>query len=154
MNSVLIDTNLLVLLIVGATDRKLIDRHRRTKQFVARDYDELRDLLKGFDEFWVTSHCLAETSNLLKQTNDRNAGDLLLTLAVFCSGARESHLSKDQIVADDNFLRLGVADTGFVQKSKRVNWSITVDVQLYEAISRLGRNVVNFNHVRTAYLTT
>lgn len=152
MNSVLIDTNLLVLLIVGATDRNLIDKHRRTKEFMSRDYDELCGLLDEFNEFWITSHCLAETSNLLKQTNVRSVRPLLQTLAGFCSRVRESHLSKDQVLADDSFLRLGVADTGFVQKSRRVNWSITVDVQLYETISRLGRKVINFNHVRAAYL--
>ena len=152
MNSVLIDTNLLVLLIVGATDKSLIDRHRRTKEFMTRDFDELCGLLDDFDEFWITSHCLAETSNLLKHTNDRRVRGLLSTLATFCSQARESHLPKDQVLTDRNYPRLGVADTGFVQKSKRVNLSITVDVQLYEAISRLGRNVVNFNHVRAAYL--
>ena len=149
MNSVLIDTNLLVLLIVGSTDRKLIEEHRRTKAFVTRDYDELCGLLEGFDEFWITSHCLAETSNLLKHTGKRNARSLLTTLAAFCSRTRESYLPKARVFADDHFLRLGVADTGFVQKSKRVSCSITMDVQLYETIRRLGRNVVNFNHVRT-----
>lgn len=153
MNSVLIDTDLLVLLIVGATDKRLIDRHRPTKEFMTRDFDELCGLLDDFDEFWITSHCLAETSSLLKHTDDRRAKGLLTTLATFCSNARESCLPKNQVLPDPNFLRLGVADTGFVQKSKRVDLSITVDVQLYETISRLGRNVVNFNHVRAAYLT-
>ena len=154
MNSVLIDTNLLVLLIVGTADRSLIDLHRRTREFIARDYDELVRLLARFDQFWVTSHCLAETSNLLKQTHNKYVRGLLGTLARFCSGVRESCLPKDQILADRHFLRLGVADTGFIQKSKRVNCSITTDVQLYETISRLGRNVVNFNHIRAEYLTT
>ena len=152
MSSVLIDTNLLVLLIVGATDKKLIEEHRRTKAFVTRDYDELCGLLEGFDEFWITSHCLAETSNLLKHTGKKSTRSLLTTLAMFCSRTRESYLAKDLVFADDHYLRLGVADTGFIQKSKRVNCSITMDVELYESISRLGRRVVNFNHVRAAYL--
>lgn len=154
MNSVLVDTNLLVLLIVGTADRKLIETHRRTRAFMERDYDELCGLLEGFDELWITAHCLAETSNLLKQTNSRTGADLLRHLAAFCSGTRESYVPKDLLVTDDLFPRLGVADTGFVQKSKRVDCSITVDLPLYLAISGLGRNVVNFNHVRAAYLTS
>ncbi len=154
MSSVLVDTNLLVLLIVGTADRKLIAKHRRTREFTERDYDELCARLEGFDELWVTVHCLAETSNLLKQTNNRAVPGLLRYLAAFCSGTRESYLPKDRLVADDLFVRLGVADTGFVQKSKRVDCSITVDLDLYLAVSGLGRNVVNFNHVREQYLTS
>lgn len=41
-----------------------------------------------------------------------------------------------------------------MQKSKRVDQSITVDLDLYLAISRLGRNVVNFNHFRASYLSS
>lgn len=153
MNSVLIDTNLLVLLIVGSVDRKLIEKHRRTRQFVTRDYDELCELLAPYDEIWITVHCLAETSNLLKQAGSgRVRDDLMLKLAVFCAQSRESYLPKERVTADECFVRLGVADTGFVQKSKRVDQSITVDVDLYLTISRLGRNVVNFNHVRAPYL--
>ena len=57
-------------------------------------------------------------------------------------------------MTDDLFLRLGVADTGFVQKAKRVDCSITVDLDLYLAISNLGRNVVNFTHFRASYLVS
>ena len=154
MNSVLIDTNLLVLLIVGSVDRKLIEKHRRTRQFVTRDYDELCMLLAPYDEIWITVHCLAETSNLLKQTDSGRVRDLMRKLAVFCSQARESYLPKERVTADDHFVRLGVADTGFVQKAKRVDQSITVDLDLYLTISRLVRNVVNFNYFRTSYLTS
>lgn len=154
MSSVLVDTNLLVLLIVGTADRKLIAKHRRTREFTERDYDELCARLEGFDEMWVTVHCLAETSNLLKHTNNRAVPGLLRYLAAFCSGTRESYLPKDRLVADDLFVRLGVADTGFVQKSKRVDCSITVDLDLYLAVIGLGRKVVNFNHVREQYLTS
>ena len=154
MSSALIDTNLLVLLVVGATDRNLIGAHRRARSFIPRDYDEFLQLLAGFDLFWITSHCLAETSNLLAQTDEKKARTLLSGLSRFCMNTRESHLSRERIFADRNFLRLGVADTGFVQKSRSVTCTFTMDVQLYETISRLGRKVINFNHVRAPYLVS
>ena len=154
MNSALIDTNLLVLLVVGATDRNLIGSHRRARNFMPRDYDEFLQLLAGFDLFWITSHCLAETSDLLAQTDARKARSLLFGLSRFCMNTRESHLSKERIFADRDFPRLGVADTGFVQKSRTVTCTFTMDVQLYLTINRLGRNVINFNHVRAPYLVS
>ena len=152
MSSVLIDTNLLVLLVVGATDKKLIGIHKRTSSFLPRDYDELANLLSESREFWVTSHSMAETSNLLKQTDKAKAQVLLHNLAVYCNNARESHIPKEMIFGYENFLRLGVTDSGFIQSSAKVSRSITVDFDLYIELSNLDREVINFNHVRATYL--
>ena len=154
MDSVLIDTNLLVLLIVGATDKKLIEQHRRTEAFVTRDYDELYGLLKRIRQ--VLDHVALSGRDVERAQADeqQECSKCPETLAMLCSRTRESCLHKDQVLADGHFLRLGVADTGFMQKAERVNCSITVDVHFYLAISRLGRNVVNFNHVRAEYLIT
>lgn len=153
MSSTLIDTNLLVLLVVGSTDRDLICRHKRTNNlFIPRDFDELTNLLSVSRELWVTSHCLAETSNLLKQTDKVKAQSLLYNLAVYCGNAQESHIPKEMIFEYDNYLRLGVTDSGFVHSSERVSRSITVDLKLYIELSNLGREVINFNHVRAPYL--
>lgn len=152
MPSALIDTNLLLLLVVGTTNKKYICTHKRTKEFTEKDYDELLSLLEGFNLLWVTSHCLAEVSNLLKQTHAGQAQELLATLSVICQNSSESHIPKADIFANKHYLRLGVADTGFVQKSKRVTCSFTVDFGLYQSISNLGKKVINFNHVRAKYL--
>ncbi len=79
-SSLLIDTNLLVLLVVGVVDRKLISTHKRTKTFTESDFDLLVSVLKRFNEIWITSHCLAETSNLLKHAPDKTAYRLLAGL--------------------------------------------------------------------------
>ena len=152
MNSVLIDTNLLVLLVVGYTDRELISLHKRTNEFLTRDYDELTSLLSGSREIWVTSHCLAETSNLLKQTDKEKARVLLHNLSDYCNNAYESHVSKETIFGCKNYVRFGVADTGFIESSLKVSKSITVDFRLYIELSNLGREVINFHHIRAPYL--
>ena len=153
MNSVLVDTGLLVLLIVGVTDRNMIDKHKRTKSFIPRDYDELTNRLSTFREFWVTSHSLAETSNLLKQTDQVKAQALLENLANFCRDSYESHVNKELVFEFPDYLRFGVTDSGFIQTSEQVSLSITADLGLYLAISKRGRNVINFHHFRQSYLT-
>lgn len=152
MNSALIDTNLLVLLIVGFTDVNLIEKHKRTNRFVKEDFNLLIEQLKPFEMIWVTSHCLAEASNLLKQTASGNSYNLLFTLKEYTSKFKESHINKDSIFASSIFTRLGVADTGIINKSKKVNCVFTVDFHLYNEILRVGRNVINFNHLRTEML--
>ncbi len=151
MASALIDTNLLLLLVVGMTNKKYISKHKRTKMFTERCYDEFLELLENFDSLWITSHCLAETSNLLKHTGKHQAQELLSTLSGICLKHSEPHIIRDDIFNSKHYLRLGVADTGFVLKSKEVTHSFTVDHDLYGAISALGREITNFTHIQTTY---
>ena len=152
MRSILLDTNLLVLLIVGLYDKKLIGKHKRTNTFVIEDFDLLTRLLNNYNSLWVTSHCLAEVSNLLKQTNHQTAKELLVVLSNFLSDKNESHINKSILFKNDTFMHLGVADTGIVIKSKRVSCVFTVDVDLYRKIFDNGGKVVNFNHLRMEHL--
>lgn len=152
MRSVLLDTNLLVLLVVGVYDKALIREHKRTKNFMPEDFDLLERELGGFEAIWVTSHCLAEASNLLKQTDSSRVSGLLTCLARITENAKESHIQKSAVFGNTNAFRLGVTDAGIVIKSKRVNCVLTVDFDLYAQISRMGRNVINFNHLRAESL--
>lgn len=152
MRSVLLDTNLLVLLVVGVYDKALIKEHKRTKNFVPEDFDLLERELSGFEAIWITSHCLAEASNLLKQTDGSRVYGLLSCLAQIAGSAKESHIPKGAVFGNNNVFRLGVADTGIVIKSKRVSCVLTVDFDLYAQISTAGRKVINFNHLRAESL--
>lgn len=153
MKSVLLDTKLLVLWVVGLTDIKLIARHKRTrKEFTVLDFELLQFLLKDFNVLWITSHCLAEASNFLKQTHSQQASKLLGTLANLSHIVRESHNCFSIVVSNEYFQRMGVADTGIIQKSKRVSCLITVDFDLYVIVSKSATEVVNFNHLRQEYL--
>ena len=152
MRSVLLDTNLLLLLIVGIYDKNLIGKHKRTKSFIAEDFDLLVDSIDGYEILWVTSHCLAEVSNLLKQTHSTQAKELMACFATFVANAKESHIQKEVIFSSKYVGRLGVADTGIIMKSKRVSCVFTVDFDLYIEISKTGNRVVNFNHLRNEIL--
>jgi hypothetical protein len=153
MRSVLLDTNLLVLLVVGLYDKRLIGNHKRTNTFTVEDFDLLVESIEGYEMLWVTSHCLAEVSNLLKHTHESQAKELLIVLKQFISDKKESHVPKEIIFKNNYFNRLGIADTGIIIKSKRVSCVLTVDFDLYTEIARLGYNVINFNHLRTERLS-
>jgi len=148
MRSALLDTNLIVLLIVGLAGKQFITTHKRTKDFIEEDYDLLVQTINNFDRLWITSHCLSEVSNLLKQTHEDFAKKLMLVFAQFADHMKESHISKSKIFENELVFRLGVADTGFVEKSRKVTCSFTTDLDLYLELCRLGRKVINFNHLR------
>ncbi len=149
MRSVLLDTNLLLLLIVGLYNKNLISVHKRTNNFVPEDFDLLVESINGYEILWVTSHCLAEVSNLIMQTNERQAKELMDCFSGFVAKVKESHIPKEIIFENGISTRIGVADTGLIIKSKRVSCVFTVDLNLYIEISKRGYKVVNFNHLRT-----
>lgn len=91
----------------------------------------------------MTSHCLAEASNLLRQPGDKHARNFLVALSAFSESFRESH-----ILDNDHCYRLGIADTCIIRKSNGVSCTITMDAGLYRAIRDLGRHVIPFNHYR------
>jgi hypothetical protein len=151
MNSILLDTNLWLLLVVGMCNRDYIAQHKRTQDFLAEDFDLLLTAINSYEQLWITSHCLAEVSNLLRQTHRKLAQELISFLAAFATRVQESHLTKASIFTQAMVTRLGVADTGMFLKSKRVT-VLTVDLDLYLEILRAGRRVINFNHLRQRHL--
>ena len=62
-----LDSNLLILLVVGSESRDLIPRHRRLQHYPSEDYDILLDILQDADQLFVTPNTLTEASNLLRQ---------------------------------------------------------------------------------------
>ena len=64
--SLLIDTNLLVVLVVGLTDQNQIGKHKRTQAYTQEDFLVLYSTLESYQELWITAQAVAECSNLLR----------------------------------------------------------------------------------------
>jgi hypothetical protein len=69
MNSlVVIDTNLLCLLIVGATSREYISLHKRlASDFNISHFELLVELIGVFSDIVLLPHIIAETSSIIRQ---------------------------------------------------------------------------------------
>ena len=144
-----IDSNLLLLLVVGRSSRDIIAKHKRLRQFTARDYDILLDLLDGAAQVFVTPHTLAEASNLLAQHGEPERSRL------FCQLRHLIHESKEVIVAGtkasihDAFKRLGLTDAALLAVVTKETPLLTVDLELYmEAVKREPKSAVNFTYLR------
>jgi hypothetical protein len=65
--TLVLDTNLLVLLAVGLTDPAFIARHRRLYPTYRKEhFDRLRDFVERAPALATTTHVLTEASNLLR----------------------------------------------------------------------------------------
>lgn len=145
MQSLLIDTNVLVLLIVGTWDRDAIRNHRRTAVFAPADYDLLRSEMKRYRRVLTTQGVLTEASNLLG--NDFHE-EVAPTLVNVCAPLVEVLRPKETMFATPGFARLGFADTSILAALDDDTVVLTDDVGLYTQALYLERQAVNFNHLR------
>jgi hypothetical protein len=146
-NGVLIDTNLLVLYLVGTVNRQRIVNFKRTGNFAVEDYDLLVHLISWFGKLIATPHVLSQVSDLTDLAGDElTAVRSLFRLLV--EQIEERYDASRIIVGDPAFNRLGLTDAAVATVSARGILVLTTDIQLQLALQERDIDVLNFNHVR------
>ena len=144
-----IDSNLLVLLIVGSVGKDLIAKHRRLRQFSAADYDTLADMISKVDRVFVTPNTLTETSNLLAQHRDPERLRFFDKLRFVIEESKEVVVASKTASRNDSFHRLGLTDAALLEAVTEERPLITVDLDLYLAAIAKSRNAaMNFTHLQ------
>ncbi len=147
-NGLLIDTNLLVLCLIGRTNKRRIENFKRTSKYTIEDYELLEDLIGQFRRLVTTPQILTETSNLTDLS-----GPEIKTLRGFFRNyvdtAHEAIPSGKAVVADSAFARLGFADAAVALASESPMLVLTDDLTLSVALTQRGIDSINFNHLRT-----
>lgn len=145
---VVIDTQLLVLLVVGLTSVDYVARHKRLRAYTRADLDLLAHAIRGPRRLLVTSGVLAETSNLLRQVNEPALTRIMSAFRKLIGRADEHHVAARQSSERPEFVRLGLTDTGLLDADDDGSVLLTDDGKLYTAAQDAGRRAVNFNHLR------
>lgn len=145
---VFVDTNLLVLLLVGTVNVRRIVTFKRTRDFTAEDFDLLRQLLEWFGKpVFSTPHVLSQLSDL----TDLSGRELIAIRRLFRAtiGTVEEQYDSARVLVDDPmFERFGLGDTSVAAVCKRNILVLTADLQLYVELASLGLDTINFNHLR------
>ena len=113
---VLVDANLIVLLVVGMASPDYIEGHKRLTDYKISDYRLLTDLLSEFGQppLLVTSHILAEASNLLNTGGEPRRNTIMKQFVAFVSHVKEMHIPAATAIQRDEFLRLGLSDAALL----------------------------------------
>ena len=143
-----IDSNLLVLLIVGDVGPELIRKHRRLQMFTTEDYYKLSALLDTVQSVFVTPNTLTEASNLLAQHREPERSRLLNRLGYLISQSREVVVASADAAANAAFTRLGLTDAALLQAISASTPVLTVDLNLCVAAwSKDPEAAVNFTRL-------
>ncbi len=144
-----VDTNLLLLLVVGTVGRDLIAKHRRLSGYTVEDYEVLVGLVDSVGPVYVTANTLTETSNLLAQHADPERSLLFDGLRHFIEETEEVMVTSIQAAGNRAFARLGLTDAVLLEVVTTERPLVTVDAALYvEAMKQTENAAVNFLHLR------
>jgi hypothetical protein len=153
-SGILVDTNLLLLLMIGAVDDKLIGG-KRTERYTVEHYRALTNLLKNFQHLITTPHILTEVSNLGGTALTGKFREALFIMLVVPGLFRietiadyvvEQHIPRLEVGAR-HIIRFGLTDAVIAKLCERKILLISDDFNLYGMITGQGGEAINFSHV-------
>lgn len=148
---ILIDTNILILWVVGTVNRERISRFNRTKTFTPNDYDILSQLLDYFSRVVTTPHILTEVNSLMNTLGEpeRSTGLQILGEALQNSDkVYEEYRESSQIMQNNQFYKFGLTDCGIMEVCQGRYLVLTDDFKLAGYLFSQNIDTINFNHIR------
>jgi hypothetical protein len=148
-SGLLVDTNVLLLFMVGKCNVDRIGTFKNTQRYVPEDFYTASLIIESFDRLISTPHVLTEVSNLSNQLREPARSELLQVVAtevgMFCD---ERYVSSRDAMQSPAFLRLGLTDIGIATLSTQGVAVLTDDFPLYQHLIALDTPAINFSHLR------
>ena len=148
---IVVDTNILLLYFIGALDRDLIPKFKRTRQFTVEDHTILIRILDFFDKVVTTPNILTEVSNLSGQLGEPVRSEYFRKFSSDITLLEEEYVASQDVADRQEFVRFGLTDAGLIHLTRGKYLVLTDDFRLSQYLQSAGVDVINFNHIRPAY---
>ena len=145
---VFVDSNLLVLLLVGLINVERIRNFKRTQDFTVDDFHTLQNLVSWFGSPLIaTPHVLSQVSDLTDLPG-RERMSIRELFKAMVEMMEEQYDTAKHLVRSPLFDRFGLGDASVAAVCQRNILVLTADLQLQIALESVGLDALNFNHVR------
>lgn len=147
----LVDSNLLVLYVVGNVNPHRVARFKRTEKYTVGDYRLLSVVMAEFPEMWTVPQVMAEVSNLTGLDGPERALAREVLRAVIHDTSESATSSR---TASDHaaFPPLGITDAAIASAARQINCAVlTDDLPLYLRLLDQNVQAYNFTHLRARY---
>ncbi len=146
---VMVDTNMLLLYVVGVTDPRVIETFHHTKNYTVDDFEILADFIDNFTRRLTTPHILTEVSNFVGKLPDYLKVTAFDRLAAMTQVYLQEYYVPAEMVANMRAFRLfGLTDVGIAEVVHEQYLVLTDDFPLTAYLQGRGIDVLNFNHLR------
>jgi len=126
----LIDTNSLIVLLIGLIDPKLIETHKRTSIYEEQDFIDLLAFIGEFEELVVLPNVWTELDNLLNNFRGEYRITYIEKIASVIKSTSEKFLESKNALNSIGFFDLGLTDSLLLEYSKECELLITSDSSL------------------------
>lgn len=150
--AILIDSNLLLILLVGRADRSQVGRAKRTHGYTPESYDLLTLLVDQYAALIITPNILTEVSNLAGKLLDGSLkDDVFRLLASLPVQYLERYIPSSAATSEQIYSRFCLTDAVIMLAGRLAATVLTTDGPLYEALWKADIPAINFTHVRQEY---
>lgn len=146
-SGVYLDTNLMVVLVIGSYDVDKLQSHKRTLAYAPAEFRLLRTLVSKFRRRLTTPNILTEVDNLARQFPSGEHSGIALHTRALVSTMFEVYHKSDLHLGGDAHQKVGLTDAILMAQAEN-HLVVTADFRLANRISTMGRDVINFNHLR------
>ena len=136
-----IDTNALVVLIVGLIDPRLLKTHRRTSIYKQQDFEELSIVIGNISNLNILSNVWTETDNLLNNFTGNYKYQYIQNITASVQATTEIYVPSKTAVINPYFFDLGLTDCLLLEQAKTCSLLITSDSTLSDYATALGIQV-------------
>lgn len=147
---ILIDTNVLLLFLIGIFDENYIHKFKRTKKYSIEDFHIVKSIILRFKKIIVTPQILAELSNLSCQMDKSRLGQYFSYFIEIIKKSEEIYINKNQLLEINLLSKFGITDLTINESAREYNYLVfTDDFKLFGYLSKNNIDAINLNYIRT-----
>jgi len=148
-SGVLLDTNLLILYLIGTYDPVFVPKFKRTIMYSIEDFEYLKNYIHQFSKIIVTPQILAESWNFLEKINEKKFKEFIKSIIPTLYLIEEEYIEKNNIIADNSLHYIGITDVSVILAAKNLGCLVlTDDLRSYSYFLKNKIAVININHLR------
>ncbi len=149
---ILIDTNALVVFLIGTIDVRLFKTHRRVSIYEEQDYYELLNVIGSLEKLMVLPNVWTEVDNLLNDFSGNYKYQYIDHLASTIKSTSEKFTASIKATEMQEFFDLGLTDSLLLECGKKCKLLITSDSSLSDYAVANGISVYDMVKNRNSRL--
>jgi rRNA-processing protein FCF1 len=146
---ILIDTNALIVLLLGMMDSRLINKHKRTSVYEEQDFNDLVSIIGRLDKLVVLPNVWTETDNLLNNFGGDQKHQYIVKTIETMKSTTEKFIESAKAVEHYAFYDLGLTDSLLLQYAMECELLVTSDSTLSDYAVANGVKVYDMKKNRT-----
>jgi len=148
---IIIDTNVMLVYIVGIYDPNYLPNFKRTSGYDIEIFEYIHLVLSQFRKHIITPHILTELSNLSMNIQDNRLAEYFSVFKRILEATEEEYINRDNILHSDLLPKLGVTDLAVIEAAEKYKCLVFTDDRFAtQHMRHKNIPVLNLKEIRTA----